>query len=158
MVRDITNIIGNSRRDMNQLVRSAVDHYLSQNSELKYCITPECLMFYRVTTPGTEFKCPLCHVTMCTSCHIQYHFGFTCQLYKACKGDVDYGLREYMKTDKNNRALCPSCGIPIEKNGGCMHVKCKACKTHICWRCKRTFKSDADTYDHLGRCGGIFEF
>jgi hypothetical protein len=30
--------------------------------------------------------------------------------------------------------LCPSCRIPIEKNGGCAHMTCR-CGTHFCWLC-----------------------
>ncbi|CAF3523234.1 unnamed protein product [Adineta steineri] len=30
---------------------------------------------------------------------------------------------------------CPSCGVRIEKNGGCQHMNCRACKIHFCWTC-----------------------
>jgi predicted RNA-binding Zn-ribbon protein involved in translation (DUF1610 family) len=30
---------------------------------------------------------------------------------------------------------CPSCRIPIEKKGGCLHMKCPECGFDFCWRC-----------------------
>lgn len=37
------------------------------------------------------------------------------------------------KTDKKIRH-CPSCQVPIEKNGGCNHMRCK-CGHEFCWLC-----------------------
>jgi len=30
---------------------------------------------------------------------------------------------------------CPKCSISIEKNGGCLHMVCNACKHQFCWEC-----------------------
>ena len=30
---------------------------------------------------------------------------------------------------------CPKCFVPIEKNGGCSHMKCIWCGLHFCWDC-----------------------
>jgi hypothetical protein len=32
---------------------------------------------------------------------------------------------------------CPTCLCPIEKNGGCNHVKCRRCRSDFCWGCMR---------------------
>ncbi|KAL7447512.1 hypothetical protein ACHAXM_010790 [Skeletonema potamos] len=32
---------------------------------------------------------------------------------------------------------CPTCFTPIEKNGGCNHVRCGRCRTEFCWACMR---------------------
>jgi ATP-dependent RNA helicase DHX8/PRP22 len=54
-----------------------------------------------------------------------------------------------LKVDPQNRSLCPRCNVGIEKNGGCMHVECRACHSHICWRCKKHFEDSASCYGHL---------
>jgi len=34
-----------------------------------------------------------------------------------------------------NAKNCPKCHVPIDKNGGCMHMTCKNCKYEFCWIC-----------------------
>ncbi|CAM9970024.1 unnamed protein product, partial [Phaeothamnion confervicola] len=31
---------------------------------------------------------------------------------------------------------CPSCSVWIEKDGGCSHMSCSACRGEFCWRCR----------------------
>ncbi len=59
-----------------------------------------------------------------------------------------------MEEDPANRKKCPNdrCGAFIEKNGGCKHMECTKCGTHICWQCMAKFSSGQDVYAHLGRC------
>lgn len=33
---------------------------------------------------------------------------------------------------------CPSCGSPIQKTGGCNHMRCGGCNNEFCWACMRT--------------------
>uniref|UniRef100_A0A3Q2CPR7 E3 ubiquitin-protein ligase parkin n=2 Tax=Cyprinodon variegatus TaxID=28743 RepID=A0A3Q2CPR7_CYPVA len=30
---------------------------------------------------------------------------------------------------------CPSCLVPVERNGGCMHMQCSVCRAEWCWLC-----------------------
>mmetsp|Transcript_5286 Transcript_5286/g.14739 ORF Transcript_5286/g.14739 Transcript_5286/m.14739 type:complete len:298 (+) Transcript_5286:822-1715(+) len=52
-------------------------------------------------------------------------------------------LSEASAEDETRRWLstftrpCPSCGCPIEKIGGCNHMRCRACRLHFCWACMR---------------------
>ena len=50
---------------------------------------------------------------------------------------------------------CPSetCGVLIQKNGGCNHMKCAKCNYEFCWSCKGSFFK----YYHLdaAACKGI---
>uniref|UniRef100_A0ABZ3NNQ4 E3 ubiquitin-protein ligase parkin n=1 Tax=Rattus norvegicus TaxID=10116 RepID=A0ABZ3NNQ4_RAT len=41
------------------------------------------------------------------------------------------------ETIKKTTKPCPRCNVPIEKNGGCMHMKCPQpqCKLEWCWNC-----------------------
>jgi hypothetical protein len=38
--------------------------------------------------------------------------------------------------DTNTRP-CPSCSVPIEKIGGCNHMRCCHCHASFCWACMR---------------------
>ena len=35
----------------------------------------------------------------------------------------------------NDVRPCPKCGVKIEKNRGCPHMKCEWCKFDFCWSC-----------------------
>ncbi|XP_076964674.1 E3 ubiquitin-protein ligase parkin-like [Callospermophilus lateralis] len=41
------------------------------------------------------------------------------------------------ETIKRTTKPCPHCGVPLEKNGGCMHMKCPQpqCRLEWCWNC-----------------------
>ncbi|XP_072246566.1 E3 ubiquitin-protein ligase parkin [Leuresthes tenuis] len=30
---------------------------------------------------------------------------------------------------------CPRCSVPVERNGGCMHMQCSLCRAEWCWLC-----------------------
>ena len=34
---------------------------------------------------------------------------------------------------------CPKCGIFIEKNGGCQHIRCIKCRYEFCWFCQQSY-------------------
>ena len=36
---------------------------------------------------------------------------------------------------------CPKCGVKIEKNKGCPHMKCEWCKFDFCWSCMNEEKN-----------------
>jgi len=36
-----------------------------------------------------------------------------------------------------NTRPCPRCRVPIQKQGGCNHMQCRACKASFCWACMR---------------------
>ena len=39
-----------------------------------------------------------------------------------------------------NTKPCPFCLVPIEKNGGCLHMHCRVCNSHFCWDCCNAMK------------------
>ena len=38
---------------------------------------------------------------------------------------------------KSNTRPCPSCSVPINKNGGCNHIRCSHCLASFCWACMK---------------------
>lgn len=36
---------------------------------------------------------------------------------------------------------CPQCKIPIEKDGGCNHMKCSQCRSDFCYLCLRLYRN-----------------
>lgn len=131
-----------------KLVSSSFAHFITANTnKYHYCITPDCHTVYQITTTGEPYICYQCQATICTTCHIDYHFGLTCKMYESSKNS-DKDLEKFMQEDYNNRRKCPNCKNIIIKDGGCQHVAC-SCGIHICWNCMDTFVSSTACYGHL---------
>merc|ERR1712080_289456 len=90
-----------------------------------------------------------CGVDICRGCKSVYHHGMSCQFYKMFKQDDNHSLRVWLAEDRNNRKLCPQCEAPIEKNGGCLHVTCIKCNSHMCWFCMKVYPTGAQVYHHV---------
>ncbi|GCC26667.1 hypothetical protein chiPu_0005085 [Chiloscyllium punctatum] len=45
---------------------------------------------------------------------------------------------------KETTKPCPKCQVPVEKNGGCMHMKCPrpSCHFEWCWLCSKEWNRD----------------
>ena len=74
--------------------------------------------------------CSSCGKGYCFSHSIAHGPDKSCEQYE----------REKMQENALNQAKissmakkCPQCGIPIQKNGGCNHMKCSSCKCNFCW-------------------------
>lgn len=148
--RDLQNLLSEIERK--KLAASALDEYVKRNPEIvKYCPTADCDMVYRVSTEGRRFICDACHAETCTSCHVQWHNGLTCAMFKSGK-QVEGRLQEWMMKDPSNRKNCPSCKAPIEKVAGCNHMKCSQCKSQICWLCLEVFTTAEGVYNHQRSC------
>ncbi|KDQ61449.1 hypothetical protein JAAARDRAFT_122934 [Jaapia argillacea MUCL 33604] len=123
--------------------------------DFHYCPTPDCQVIYRTGKAGTVLRCPRCLVRICSSCHVEFHEGLAC-------GEAQYDAAEDLKAYQqwrleNGVKPCPNCNVDLQKNGGCNHIKCIRCETHMCWVCMATFK-DTDTsggvYAHMRRAHG----
>ena len=153
--KDFNNMLGSDQRQ--ELMKSSVEKFVAQNPETyKFCSTADCVMVYRIGyNEGLPYECAGCGIIICTKCHTQYHHGMSCAMYLSKLNTPDYDLEEWVREKPDIRALCPGCKTPIEKNGGCSHMHCTQCNVHICWWCKKTFRSAGETYDHQGSCNRI---
>jgi ATP-dependent RNA helicase DHX8/PRP22 len=156
--QDFENLFKKTKYRLEELLKASVSSHVAANSKkVKNCPTPDCDMIYSVTMDEKPFTCSLCSVRICTSCHVQYHDGITCEMYQTGKVPVNGDVLQWMKEDPSNRKQCPSCGSLIEKNAGCQRIECRTCKKHICWNCMEFFDSSGLCYGHLqDKHGGYF--
>ena len=137
------------------LVEALLRSYLVANQDkVRNCLTPDCKMVYAVNEDGQRFICSHCSVHICTTCHVQYHDGLTCEIYKDMKLGGDKALENWMHKNSKKRKRCPKCAAPIEKTDGCNHVTCSQCHSHICWVCLDYFDTDQLCYAHLVKTHG----
>ncbi|XP_033749007.1 ATP-dependent RNA helicase DEAH12, chloroplastic-like [Pecten maximus] len=153
---DICNLSKMGFVKITELTDSSVSRFIQGNKkDFRFCVTPDCPVVYRVTETGRSFICPECDIKICTSCHVQFHDGITCTMFKVEK-DEDPTMRRWIAKNKANRKRCPNCAMPIEKNGGCNHVACLSCRKHICWLCLEFFDGSSTCYGHLDKTHGSF--
>ncbi|XP_054991325.1 E3 ubiquitin-protein ligase parkin [Sorex araneus] len=90
-----------------------------------------------------------CGLVFCRDCKEADHEGDCSAVYEAAEAAaqayrVDEEAAEQARwekaskeTIKNTTRPCPRCRVPVEKNGGCMHMKCPQpqCQLEWCWNC-----------------------
>ncbi|XP_074000757.1 E3 ubiquitin-protein ligase parkin [Numenius arquata] len=100
-----------------------------------------------VCEPGNGIGCGF---VFCRECKEEYHEG-ECSSLLSTQGAMaqkGYVVDEHAamqarweeasrETIKKTTKPCPNCNIPVEKNGGCMHMKCPRpqCRFEWCWNC-----------------------
>ncbi|XP_077204204.1 E3 ubiquitin-protein ligase parkin isoform X2 [Paroedura picta] len=91
-----------------------------------------------------------CGFVFCRECKEEYHDG-DCSNFLVTEGATalkHYEVDEHAarqarweeaskETIKRTTKPCPSCHVPVEKDGGCMHMKCprSQCRFEWCWNC-----------------------
>ncbi len=134
-----------------------LSHIHGRAQEFRYCPTADCQTIYRASTDGTLLRCPSCLARVCSTCHVEFHEGLTCGEFKDNRSGGEDSFRRWR--DEHGVKACPGCGAGLEKSGGCNHMKCVHCGTHMCWVCMKTFgdtDSGGGVYAHMRReHGGI---
>ncbi|KAJ7127555.1 hypothetical protein C8R43DRAFT_931586 [Mycena crocata] len=154
----IRSLLTSAEEDI--LLRAAFLAHINEHpADFRYCPSPDCEMVYRPNGTGSSFQCPSCLINICPTCNVESHEGMTCAEHQ---DNINGGLAALARwREKNNVKPCPNCHADIEKSGGCNHMTCFFCKTHICWICLKTFSdNDIDgpggVYSHMRRDhGGI---
>ncbi|OAG38960.1 hypothetical protein AYO21_06838 [Fonsecaea monophora] len=121
-------------------------HIRSQPDKMQYCPTPDCPTIYKVSDEASVFTCVNCLTSICAKCRKLSHDGLTCQQAR----DESTASRETERFKKqNNIKDCPACGTAMYKEGGCNHMVCQGCGTHLCWLCLERFTVELECYRHL---------
>ena len=75
------------------------------------------------------------------------HIGMPCQTYKPSQ--------EMMLSERAIKVLtrsCSHCGVPIQKESGCDHIVCLACKEDMCFKCGTHDYLEGDMVRHCTNC------
>ena len=135
------------------LESSFLSYIHARPAEFHYCPTPDCRVIYRPGVQGTALQCPSCLARICAACHVEFHEGLSCAEHLDSLTGGHEALDRWRK--ENGVKPCPDCQADLEKNGGCNHIQCIRCKTHMCWVCMKTFAASG-VYDHMNKVhGGI---
>ncbi|GIQ87370.1 hypothetical protein KIPB_009398, partial [Kipferlia bialata] len=66
---------------------------------------------------------------------------------EAALSELNNELNRFRKLSETRRT-CPSCGVAVEKDGGCNRISCH-CGRHWCWECGYVADGEAAVYSHL---------
>jgi len=108
--------------------------FVQCNKFIRWCPSPNCTYAIKVQHVEARLvKCKCSH-EFCFSCTENWHEPVSCNLIKKwklkCQDDSETSNWLIVNTKE-----CPKCSATIEKNGGCNHMTCKACKADFCWLC-----------------------
>jgi len=122
------------------------DSYVEHSNVTRWCPQPSCAIVVEYRKGGkAEIPCKCGHM-YCFSCGLDAHSPVPC--------DLAARFLELDSTNALTSALinactkpCPKCGVRIEKNEACIHMKCLKCRYEFCWLCKKNW---------IGHGGGYY--
>uniref|UniRef100_A0A3Q1KDD9 E3 ubiquitin-protein ligase parkin n=1 Tax=Anabas testudineus TaxID=64144 RepID=A0A3Q1KDD9_ANATE len=96
-----------------------------------------------------------CGFIFCRDCREAYHEGACPTAQAPPTGEASQGFvvaeeaslrgrweRASLLLIQESTMPCPQCLVPVEKNGGCMHMQCPLCNAEWCWLCRVSWNRD----------------
>ncbi|XP_075993324.1 E3 ubiquitin-protein ligase parkin isoform X2 [Genypterus blacodes] len=96
-----------------------------------------------------------CGFVFCRNCREEFHEGACPTVELLPPGDASQGFvveeeaslrgrwdRASLLLIQESTKRCPQCSVPVERNGGCMHMTCSVCRAEWCWLCGVTWNRD----------------
>ncbi|CAJ1397245.1 unnamed protein product [Effrenium voratum] len=111
----------------------------------------------RQPSSGCPWSCPECgdSFVYCPQCR-RDHKSLSCKKFQLLRREVILGKQ----TEKDSEGVvqrssksCPSCKMPIQKDGGCNYMDCPNCRRHFCWSCGQIMKASHQAH----QCDAGFE-
>lgn len=118
--------------------RFLIDAFVDENADMSWCPGKGCPLVCRAPLAGgsLEVECR-CGTQWCFGCKGDVHLPVQCSVVQDWTKECDTRKPDAAWLLANTK-LCPKCGNPIEKNGGCMHMTCRkpgGCGHEFCWLC-----------------------
>ena len=148
-IKDSSRIIAN-------LVRFRIEKYILTNSSSKkarlgiqFCTTPSCNNVFsprkinfdgiedidESSFDGSNIHFCTCGTSRCGDCNQDSHLGLSCEEFSKVTKQFESGRMDAemksLKWVKQNTSPCPRCHFPINKTGGCNHVRCSKCQYYF---------------------------
>ena len=109
---------------------------LEKEVYVKWCPQPDCNGYDVANPENYNLICKECKHQYCYSCSQPWHTG-------KCKITEDPKFRKWARAE--GIRICPKCKTYIQKNGGCLHMKCPKCEYKWCWICGKDYTSSNHT-------------
>lgn len=140
---DIDNVMGHE--SSKKLMASSIKSFIqSNNKNFKWCPYADCGCIIHIQDTSTLAEYTRLHYSPFVKCNNSHRFCFSCGFEVHAPADCNVTSCWVKKARKESENLnwvishtkeCPKCGVNIEKDGGCNHMKCFGCKYEFCWIC-----------------------
>ena len=137
---------------------AAARQFVRVSEHTKWCPGRGCeyVLHARKDISNSLVMCKGCSLVYCYNCNdyeVGDHRPCSCeQMEQWTKRSNDES--ENIKWQEANTKQCPKCHVPIEKNGGCMHMTCNkeigGCGYEWCWLCRGPWS------EHSSKTGGYY--
>lgn len=121
--------------------------FLRGEPNFRWCLRQNCEFgeLHDVSCESTNrISCSRCRFEMCYRHQVPWHRGLSCALYDYIQ-TLHAGETERWIAVNTRPCPGPGCGVSIQKNSGCAHMTCRACRHEFCWGCGRPW-----TQAHFG--------
>jgi len=118
--------------------------FVEKNPSIQWCPSGRGCEYAAMVTPTSArtIQCS-CGFVYCFNCRTEAHWPASC-IEIQWWNKTHPGFRGVDPAEAENKSMewilghtqdCPKCRNPIEKNGGCNHLTCRACNHQYCWVC-----------------------
>lgn len=133
--------------------------WLAIEQNAKHCPTPDCpYSFINDNPENQKITCPSCDAKYCSNCLANHEEEVSCQVAKqqseAQQARQNQGARQarlneqaFERWRNQHTKECPRCHAVIQKNGGCNHMTCQACRYDFCWECLGRWQGHENYYE-----------
>ncbi|XP_078483844.1 cullin-9-like [Ciona intestinalis] len=149
-------VFGDDSKNVDKYELGLVRSYVDSNKQRSWCHNPRgCDRI--VQNSGNDVGwCNACGWQTCFACtYVEAHSPASCGHMSQWMDDG--GFYEGMNEDARSKHLarliakrCPNCQANIEKNDGCLHMKCAKCTHDFCWRCLQPWRPSHRDYYNCG--------
>lgn len=159
-IADIHRTSGNDAEVLRALVRRSIKGTVVEGSgRWQSCPTPECDFIWDSKLSaedqgamklGEATACPCCSNPVCFRCGSLYHYGMSCDTYRAQAAPGGASTKAWLSKDARNRLVCPGdCGVRLERGAILAKVAaCWRCRRLFCWRCRKGLPDAATARAH----------
>ena len=135
--------ITNDRRKVELINGILTNQYLNAQGNVKYCPGVNCgYAFINDDNRVQNIECPKCKRIFCSGCLERHPGNVTCkdaEIARRAQNAPGAANNERATEEwkRRNTKPCPKCNAAIEKNDGCLKMRCQKCRAEFCWDCMR---------------------
>lgn len=111
---------------LNRYWKNLTKSFAADNKSLRWCSNKKCDYMFSISNYChlDTGKCKDCHTETCLACNKERHKPCSCFIVTKWSENWKDDDDQSEKWIKLFTKPCPKCSTPIEKNGGCLYMKC----------------------------------